>query len=241
LERHRLESRAWRRRLTHAVAAPLLVGALLFPGVALADRSLNWSGVAYQSSTTSPVSGYVSDIKAQWVVPALTCVAGAPNATSSIWVGIDGFTTGTTVEQIGTQQVCTNGVASYSPFFEMYPSPPSSFNLAIKPGDQVSAEVKCIGSGKFTLSLANLTTGKSYATTQTSKTALRQSAELIVEAQTVNGIITPVANFGTVQFTNPSLTVSGSGGSVTIIALVNTSGSVLADSSGLQVVWKQAS
>jgi hypothetical protein len=116
-----------------AVAAPLLVGALLFPGVALAEggwdpnitplrdgvwnQSLNWSGVAYQSSTTSPVSGYVSDIKAQWVVPALTCVAGAPNATSSIWVGIDGFTTGTTVEQIGTQQICTNGVASYSPFF----------------------------------------------------------------------------------------------------------------------------
>ncbi|HEY3107835.1 MAG TPA: G1 family glutamic endopeptidase, partial [Chloroflexota bacterium] len=183
-----------------AVAAPLLVGAMLFPGIALAEggwdpditplrdgvwnRSLNWSGSAYESSTTNPNSGYVNDIKAQWVVPALTCVAGAPNATSSIWVGIDGFTTGTTVEQIGTQQICTNGVASYSPFYEMYPNPPTSFSLAVKPGDRMSAEVKYIGSGKFSLSLANLTTGMSYATTQTSTTALRQSAEFIVEAQT---------------------------------------------------------
>ena len=182
-----------------------------------------------RSSTTSPASGYVSDIKGQWIVPALTCVAGAPNATSSIWVGIDGFTTGTTVEQIGTQQICTNGVASYSPFFEMYPSPPSSFSLAIKPGDRMSAEVKYIGSGKFTLSLANLTSGKSYATTQSSTTAVRQSAELIVEAQTVNGVITPLANFGTLLFTNPSLTLSSSNGTATVVDMVNASGTVLAD------------
>jgi hypothetical protein len=248
---------AWRRRLARAVAAPLLVAALLVPGSAFAEggwnpntvqyndgtwtKSRNWSGIAYQSSLNFPVSGYVNNVKGQWVVPALTCVAGAPAATSSAWVGMDGFTDGSTVEQIGTQHTCTDGVASYSAFYQMYPNPPTTVGLAVKPGDRVSAEVKYVGSGKFTLSLSNVTSGKSYATTQTSAAAPRKSAEFVVEAQTVDGAITPLANVGTVTFTNTSVALSQKGGSQTVVDMVNAAGKVMADSSGLQVVWKQAS
>jgi hypothetical protein len=255
LNGHRLPSRAW-RRLVRAVAAPLLVGALLLPGVASAEggwnpntvqyndgtwtKSRNWSGIAHQSSLSNPVSGYVSDVRGQWAVPAVAC-ATTPNATSSIWVGMDGFTDGSTVEQIGTEQTCTDGVASYSAFYQTYPNPPVKIGLAVKPGDQVSAEVTYAGGGKFTLTLNNLTTKKGYATTQTSATAPRKSAEFVVEAQTVNGAITPLANFGTVKFTNTSTTLSQKGGSTTVIDMINAPGNVLADSSGLQVTWKQAS
>jgi hypothetical protein len=247
---------AWRRRLARAVAAPLLVAALLVPGVASAEggwnpntvpyndgtwtKSRNWSGIAYQSSLSNPSVGYVTSAKGQWAVPAVAC-ATTPNATSSIWVGMDGFTDGSTLEQIGTEQTCANGAASYSAFYQMYPNPPTKISLAVKPGDRVSAGVKYIGGGKFTLSLSNLTTGKSYATTQTSSAAPRKSAEFVVEAQTVDGAITPLANFGTVTFTNQTLVLGGLGMSSTIIDMTNAPGNVLADSSGLKVVFKQAS
>jgi hypothetical protein len=254
---NRRGSRPWRRRLARAVAAPLLVGALLFPGVAAAEggwnpntvpyndgtwtKSKNWAGIAHQSSLSNPASGYVSDVKGQWVVPALACVAGAPAATASIWVGMDGFTDGSTVEQIGTQHTCTDGAASYSAFYQMYPNPPTQINLAVKPGDLVSARVTYAGFGKFALSLSNLTTKKSYATTQTSWAAPRKSAEFVVEAQTVDGAITPLADVGTVTFTNTSTTLSQKGGSATVIDMINAPGNVLADSAGYQVTWKQAS
>jgi hypothetical protein len=254
LNGHRPLSGAW-RRLARAVAAPLLAATLLFPGSAFAEsgwdpnvaplidgnwnKSLNWSGIAHQSSLTNPLNGYVTSVKAEWVVPAVACVAGAPASTSSVWVGMDGFTTGTTVEQIGTQQSCTNGVASYQPFYAMYPSPSVNFSLAIRPGDRVSARVS-YASGKFTLSLRNLTTGTSYTTTQTSTTALRRSAEFIVEARTLSGGITPLANFGTVKFTNTATTFTQTGGSSTVVDMVNAPGNVLADSTGYQVTWKQA-
>ena len=247
-------SRGW-RRLARAAAVPLLAAALLFPTAAFAEggwdpdvtplrdgvwnKSLNWSGIAYQSSINTPTTGYVSDIKAQWLVPTLNC-ASTPDATSSMWIGIDGFTTSTTVEQIGTQHTCNNGVASYSAFYEMYPSPPVTFSLAVKPGDQVSAEIKYAAGGQFTLSLTNLTTGQSYATTQTSLTALRTSAEFILEAQTVNGVVTPLANVGTVKFTNTSMVLSGNANQ-TVIDMTNASGVTLADSSGFQTTWKKAS
>jgi hypothetical protein len=255
LGRSRPLSGAW-RRLARTIAVPLLACSLLFPGSAFAEsgwdpnisplvdgnwnKSLNWSGIAHQSSLTNPLTGYVSSVKAEWVVPAVTCAPGAPASTSSVWVGIDGFTTGTTVEQIGTQQSCTNGVASYQPFYAMYPSSSVNFNLAIRPGDRVSGQVS-YAAGKFTLKLSNLTTGTSYTTTQTSTTALRRSAEFIVERRTLNGGITPLANFGTVTFTNTAMTLSQAGGTSTIIDMVNAPGNVLADSTGYQVTWKQAS
>jgi hypothetical protein len=255
VEEHWLTSRAW-RRLTRAVAAPVLVGALLLPGVAFAEggwnpnfdaykdgtwkASRNWAGVAYQSSLKAPISGYVSDVKGQWVVPTVACVAGAPAATASVWVGIDGFTDGSTVEQIGTQHVCTNGIASHSSFVQIYPAGPVSVPLAVTPGDAVSARVQYTG-GAFTLSLSNLTTGKSYTTTKTSATARRQSAEFVVEAQTLDGVVTPLANVGTVTFTNTAMTLSQGGGSTTAVDMVNADGKILADSSGYQVVFKQKS
>jgi hypothetical protein len=154
---------------------------------------------------------------------------------------MDGFTTGTTVEQIGTQQSCGgDGVASYKPFYAMYPSPSVNLSLAIRPGDRVSGQVS-YASSKFTLKLRNLTTGKSYTTTQTSTTALRRSAEFIVEARTLAGGIASLANFGTVQFTNTATTFTQTGGSSTVIDMVNAPGNVLADSSGYQVTWKPAS
>ena len=250
-------SRGWRRLARAAV--PLLAAALLFPASAFAEggwdpnisplrdgnwtKSLNWSGFAQQSSISNPLDGYVSSVKAEWVVPTLTCDPSAPEATASVWVGIDGFTTGTTVEQVGTQLSCgSDGVASYQPFYAMYPDPSVTFALAVRPGDRVRGQVS-YASGKFTLSLSNLTTGASYTTAQTNALAPRRSGEYIVEARTLSGGITPLANFGTVTFTNTAMTLSQKTGAGLVVDMVNSAGALLADSSGVayQVVWKQAS
>src|SRR5271163_4846802 len=65
--------------------------------------SENWSGYAVVGAADS-----VSDAKASWTVPAVTCGASrrSPSAYSSFWVGIDGYSS-STVEQTGTDSDCS--------------------------------------------------------------------------------------------------------------------------------------
>jgi hypothetical protein len=60
--------------------------------------SLNWAGYAIETNLNKPQSGAVTDVKGSWVVPTVDCLA-TPNAYSSFWIGIDGYSSNT-VEQI---------------------------------------------------------------------------------------------------------------------------------------------
>jgi len=94
--------------------------------------STNWSGYAVQTDLYDPQIGAVTAVSGSWVVPA---ARGRGTAFSSIWVGIDGYTSGT-VQQIGTDSDVINGQPIYYVWYEMYPRPAVIVNsVTVRPGD----------------------------------------------------------------------------------------------------------
>ncbi|HTJ70614.1 MAG TPA: G1 family glutamic endopeptidase [Actinospica sp.] len=154
-----------------------------------------WGGYADTGGTFTSISG-------AWTVPSLDCSA-TPNSSVSPWIGIDGWSSDT-VEQIGFDQDCENGVAGYYPWVEMYPADSIYFTETIKAGDHVTASVSVSGTS-FTLVEKDTTQGWSKTYHKTGSDEL-SSAEAIVED--LGDGIQPVADFGSITFTN--LTVNGS-------------------------------
>jgi hypothetical protein len=191
--------------LTSSITAPNMV-------VARSDgsswSSTNWSGYAVTGATGSVTSAYGS-----WKVPAVSSGASGTTYYSAFWVGIDGFSS-STVEQVGTMSQITGTTASYYAWFEFYPSPMYQItSLSIKSGDAISANVVYTGSSggsgrgffgrqssTFTVTIKDITTGKSYTTTGNVANAARSSVEYIAEAPSSYRGVLPLANFGTVNY-----------------------------------------
>jgi len=166
--------------------------------------SSNWSGYASISNISLPISNYVNTVQGNWTVPTLTC--GTSTTYSSAWIGIDGYSDNS-VEQIGTEQDCSNGVQQNYAWFEMYPHPSFKITgITVNAKDVISAKVTYIGKNKFQLAITDVTTKKSYSNTFKAN-AQRSSAEWIVEAPYSGGVL-PLANFGTMNFTNAQFTDS---------------------------------
>lgn len=153
-----------------------------------------WGGYADTGATFTSVSG-------SWTVPTLTCSA-TPTSYVSPWIGLDGWSSDT-VEQIGFDQDCQNGVPGYFPWVEMYPANSIYFTETVKAGDQITASVSVSGTS-FTLTEKDTTQGWSKTYHKTGNDQL-SSAEAIVE-DLGNGI-QPVAPFGSITFTG--LTANG--------------------------------
>lgn len=202
--------------------------------------SLQWSGYA----VTGPV-GSVSDVKGSWKVPAIVGACPTRNQYSSFWVGIDGVSS-STVEQIGTDSVCQNGSPVYYAWYEFYPF--RNYDIFyVNPDDTISAEVS-YSNGTFTVSIVDVTSGKSFSTSGRVRSAQRLSAEWIAEAPSSRRISLPLADFGTAYFgfDNTGInstcyaTVSGATGtiasfasSVQQITMVTPSGTTKAQPSSL--------
>lgn len=143
-------------------------------GSGLPTISLNWSGYA---ATSAQKFNYVHT---QFVQPKISCT-GAPNRWTSNWAGLDGFTT-PTVEQDGTFGFCggpANKTPMYEAWYEMFPA--GSVNVfKVKPGDVIDATVK-FTAGKFVLSIADATSGKSATVSAACASCQRASAEWIIE------------------------------------------------------------
>jgi hypothetical protein len=189
--------------------------------------STNWAGWAsYAGLAGLAQKGSVSYVKGEWVVPAVKCDGSDDD--SSVWVGIDGLYNDF-VEQVGTQQTCKGGVASYQAWWEMYPAPKKAIGLKIQPGHKVRGEVTYVGSGQFVLAVTNLSTGQSFKTTQSNPNAPRQTAEWIVEAPYNNGVL-PLANFGSVTFDNGVATINGKTSPIAksgLLSILNTQGATM--------------
>ena len=164
------------------------------------DTSSNWSGYAVTGT------GF-TNATASWIVPKLTCKSGVQY--SAFWVGIDGFSD-KTVEQTGTEGVCVGSTPQYSAWYEFCCVEPieTISGMAVAPGDKMSASIVYKGT-KFTATITNETTGKTYSKTRAYKRAKRTSAEWIAEAPEVGGGIAPLANFGTVLFGDDSTGIGG--------------------------------
>jgi hypothetical protein len=194
--------------------------------------SNNWSGYAVTGA-----AGSVSDVKASWTVPTVTC-SGFRGQYASFWLGIDGYSS-STVEQTGTDSDCSRGKPTYYAWYEFFPAGSVTISsMTIEPGDIMSAEVVYNGT-QFTCTITDHRTSQSFSTSSTVSTAQRSSAEWIAEAPSglLRGVL-PLADFGTVYF-GPAFTgISGTdvatiGGttgaigtfpSVTSITMVNSAG-----------------
>jgi hypothetical protein len=137
----------------------------------------NWSGYAVTSKWNEPFT-YVSS---EFVQPAVTC-NGMPLVNTSNWVGLDGFNDDT-VEQDGTGATCKRPdyvTPGYYAWIEMYPLP-TVRAFGVKPGDTIKASVSYSTGGKFTLSIADLTSGMSKTVVDSCTSCARASAEWIIE------------------------------------------------------------
>ncbi len=162
----------------------------------VAEQSLNWSGFAVTSSKKFTYA------QSRFVQPTLTCPGDHANEWSSNWVGLDGFNN-TTVEQDGTAATCAgpgNTTATYEAWYEMYPA--GSVNVfSVTPGDTINTSVS-FSNGKFTLTVSDLTSGKSATHTAKCASCVRASAEWIVErpelcTSATHCFLAHLADFGT--------------------------------------------
>ena len=207
------------------------------PTISSADSSVcstNWSGYADSGSGVAAVSG-------SWVQPSVTCPSSG-STYAAFWVGIDGYSS-STVEQTGTLAQCSNGVATYSAWYEFYPNPMVTISgIAVHPGDTVSASVTYSSStGEFTVTLTD--GSNSFSSSAAVSGAARSSAEWVVERPALcigfHCRLTTLANFGSAGFTSASATVGGAAGSIssfTSVAITmvgGSSGPILAEPSSL--------
>jgi Peptidase A4 family len=170
--------------------------------------SLNWSGYA---ATSSHKFTYAHS---RFVQPAISC-PGIKNQWTSNWVGLDGFTTDT-VEQDGTFAHCGGPSATtpvYKAWYEMYPA--GSVNVfSVAPGDVIDTSVTYAG-GKFTLTVSDLTSGKTASHTAACAACQRASAEWIIERPALCNsaltkcFLTRLADFGTSTMGSNSARVAG--------------------------------
>ena len=185
-------------------------------GASTSTTSSNWSGYVAETSLSNPQSDSVSAVSGTWTVPTAT---GTGTEYSSVWVGIDGYNS-SSVEQLGTDSDVVNGVAQYYVWYEMYPQASNNVtSMTISPGDTITASVQYLTTGshagQFELSIADTSNANDSFTTYQSGSGLqRSSAEWIVEAPSSSSGILPLANFGSVTFTNASATINGTTGPI---------------------------
>jgi hypothetical protein len=213
-----------RRRLSAlALAAATLAGGAAFavdPSGAAAQTfnaqqqvSQNWSGYIAQSSSGQNFSS----VSGSWVQPAVSANTGT--GYSAFWVGLGGATgQSQSLEQVGTAADVSNGNTTYYAWYELVPSAEQQLSLAIHPGDHISGKVTVNGTN-VTISLSDQTTGQSVTKTLQMSNPDTSSAEWIAEAPAAQiapgeDQILPLANFGSVTFTNASATAGGNTGSI---------------------------
>jgi hypothetical protein len=188
------------------VAAGLCVG---LPAAAAAtgpeSASQNWAG--YVATTANGSSGFTR-VSGSWVQPNADPSAG--DGDSAFWVGLGGTGQSQSLEQIGTQADVSGGQTTYYAWYELVPAAPVSINVPIRAGDHISASVSVNGSD-VTVALTDDTSGASYTNTLQMSNPDTSSAEWIAEAPSAsdgqgNLQTLPLANFGTVNFSNATAT-----------------------------------
>jgi hypothetical protein len=173
--------------------------------------SQNWAGYVAGGTQFSSVSG-------SWVEPTAKC--GSGQTYSAFWVGIGGSSNqSSALEQTGTEADCAaDGSIDYHAWYELVPAAPVKLDLAIRPGDHISAKVTVNGTN-VGVSMTNQTTGQSTSKALQMDSPDTSSAEWIAEAPSAcdgSGGCQPLplSDVGTVQFTSATATANGHTGTI---------------------------
>ena len=179
--------------LSTTPAAPADSLAALPDRAAVSGSSPNWVGYAINSG------GYTS-VESHWTQPAVDCSQG--DGTVVFWVGLDGWGSNA-VEQTGTQAKCVGGAASYSAWWETYPTNGiAGYSDSVLPGDHIYAKVTYLGASGYELYLSDATQGwVEDGAHPGSSASVNQSAEIVAETPSHNGNLVALPDFGTVGFT----------------------------------------
>jgi hypothetical protein len=170
------------------------------------ETSTNWSGgVVYAPSGQS-----FKWVEGDWVVPNVDAPTQNQWYYCASWVGIDGDQT-PDVCQAGVEcEVYHSGntiTRNIYPWWEWYPGPEVQItNLAVNPGDMITMLICSMTGANATTAttyFSNRTTGASTSFNFTAPSGTKlvgNCAEWIVEAPTVNGAQSAIADFGEVFF-----------------------------------------
>jgi hypothetical protein len=179
--------------------------------------SENWAGYVAGGSGSS--NQQFKSVSGSWVVPTVKCTNG--QSYSAFWIGLGGSGQGNSLEQDGTDSDCSaSGTPSYFAWYELVPSAPVKVNMTVHPGDHMSSRVTVNGTS-VSIWLSDQTTGAIFSKTLQMSNPDVSSAEWIAEAPSScdqsasNCTPLPLADFGTVRFTNATATAtSGQTGTV---------------------------
>ena len=173
----------------------------------------NWAGYAVLTNLSDPMINSIQEINASWIVPKVDCKV-VRNSYAAVWVGMDGYSS-PSVEQIGTDSICSQGKPVYYAWYEMYPKNSVYLRMKVNQGDLIFADVKYLGKNKFKLTITNKNTKISYSTTQLGQKLKRTSAEWIIEAPSIGKRTTPLSNFSEITFMGSSVTINNITGPIT--------------------------
>lgn len=212
---------------------PLTVGvaaaALVFSGAAAAaDVSSNWSGYAIGgTNATTGAPTQFTNVSGSWVAPRASCSTRGASY-SAFWVGLGGYSLDSqALEQIGTSSDCTStGVARYSVWYELVPDAAVTVKLKVFPGNRLSASVNVSGN-TVVVRLDNLTRHTFFQKKLMMGLPDITSAEWVAEAPSACDArnrcsVLPLANFGSISFTQSSANGDGHVGTITDTAWTAT-------------------
>ena len=176
------------------------------------ETSANWAG--YAVTHRKPFAS----VTGRWVQPAATC-SDLASTYSGFWVGLGGFTDSSfAIEQTGTLADCSGGAPYYTAWYELYPKPPVSLRIAVRPGDMLSATVS-VAKKTVLIRIKNVSTGTLFTRKLRMARPDLGSAEWVAEAPSGcdyagNCTTLPLTNFGTVSFSHATATVKGHKGRI---------------------------
>ncbi len=172
----------------------------------------NWAGYVVGAGSGGGSTSFKS-VTGSWVQPTAKC-SSSGSTYSAFWVGLGGADGQEALEQDGTEANCdANGTAHYYAWYELVPKAPVKVDLAVRPGDHMTATTTVSGH-QVTESIVNHTTGQSFTKTLTMSNPDISTAEWVAEAPSqcqsgaTNCTALPLSNFGTVSFTSASATDS---------------------------------
>ncbi len=173
----------------------------------------NWAGYITYSDYSNP-QPVVTSVSASWVVPVVA--SSVSDSYSAAWIGIGGGPYDSTLIQCGTEHDFVEGQAVYTCWYETLPSGAVDVtSISLSPGDRVQASIQLVNDllDQWRLTITDVTNGQTFRG-NFFYAASCLSADWIVERPKVNGVLSPLADFGSVKFSNCQAEVGGAVGDV---------------------------
>ncbi len=189
------------------------------------SNDTNWAGYIVASDLQNP-QATVTSVSASWTVPTIT--PSSTDTYSAVWIGIGGFYD-TSLIQAGTEQDSIQGQIQYSAWVEVLPQTSLTIeSITVSPGDQINASIQLVdlNTDNWSINMKDLTTNQEYEGS-VSYSSSQLSAEWIVERPSLasrrsRGILTALADVGTVELTNCQATINGTTGSIGNFSVVQS-------------------